>query len=179
MRNGPDGGSLSRIAATAGCSRATLYEHFKSKDNLYNVALTNPAVEAFRATAVEIDVTRPRDALLVLARGFASAVLADRQAETLHLLFRGRHHAPDLSVQFFEQGPQRIVAKLAEAFAQLNAAETLHIPDPIIAAEQFMALIRGNMHINALLGVPAQNDPEARDAYIRSSVDLFLRGYRR
>jgi hypothetical protein len=51
----------------------------------------------------------------------------------------------------------------------------LKLPDPRIAAIQFISLIRGELHLTRVLGLKAASKYPAE--YIEAGVDLFLAGY--
>ena len=52
----------------------------------------------------------------------------------------------------------------------------MKIPDVDLAAEQFIALIRGDMDLSGALALPPR-PPEAVEAFIRSGIDMFMDHY--
>ncbi|WP_394343063.1 TetR/AcrR family transcriptional regulator C-terminal domain-containing protein [Paenirhodobacter populi] len=52
------------------------------------------------------------------------------------------------------------------------------IPSPRMAAEQFLAMVRGNEHMRALLDLQSGRDAQAQDIYLASCADLFIRAFR-
>ena len=179
LRNGLEGGSISRIAQIADCSRVTVYEHFATKEALFLAALTTPALTYFKALTASIETLDTRQALLTLARSFSAAVLAPRLTDQLHLLYQGSAAYPEVAQRFFDEGPAFVEGEIARTLGRLVAYGELEITDTAVAAEQFMALIRGNEQIVSLLSLPSRRSDSERETYLETCVDFFLRGYRK
>ncbi|MEU4149449.1 TetR/AcrR family transcriptional regulator [Streptomyces sp. NPDC026659] len=166
------------IAARAGVSKRTLYDHFGDKQNLFRIVLTR-ATDALMATvrtAIEQELTDGRDLREALT-AFASRVVTDAFPSSDYATFRrltaqGRP-APQLPGEVRDR-PERL---LEERFAELASAGAIRAADPQRAAQHFTAL-------TILLALDTRRDdpasaargPEIR-ALIADGVDAFLRAY--
>jgi len=56
-------------------------------------------------------------------------------------------------------------------------AGRLHIPDPELAAEQLMALLRAGLHLRATLGIPPSPNEAEIDSTVAAAVGTFLATY--
>jgi TetR/AcrR family transcriptional regulator len=80
---GPEKLRMEKVAREAGCSRATLYRYFSSKEEI----LQNIAVENFQRINAEVDAEiRPiRDIRLKLATGLARSLAIAHSADLTHM----------------------------------------------------------------------------------------------
>jgi hypothetical protein len=83
---------------------------------------------------------------------------------------------PHLSKAFYERGPGRAAANLKEALdLAIGSGEIAHI-DTQVAADQFIGLVRDNLHLQVVLGLRAPPGPDEIDKTARSAVNIFLHG---
>lgn len=75
-----------------------------------------------------------------------------------------------------EHVPQRAIETVRKVLQQAKLRGEVSIDDPAIAARQFVAMLRGDMHLEILFG--SRNCPDATQmhARVKSAVDLFLKG---
>ena len=53
------------------------------------------------------------------------------------------------------------------------------MPDPASAAAQFLAMVKGPVHMRLTLGVGPRPGSQDIEAVVSAAVDAFLRAYRR
>ncbi len=58
-----------------------------------------------------------------------------------------------------------------------DGAGILRIPDPEAAAGQFLAMVKGPVHMRLSLGVGPRPGKAEIEAVVESAVAVFLRGY--
>ncbi len=104
------------------------------------------------------------------------AVARGDRAQSHH---RRRGHPLSGARRRFSGRPGRSAQRAQiEAFLRRAAeAGSLAIPDPRLAAEQFVALARGEIHLRSLLRLEDPGDPAALDAAAANSVATFLRAF--
>ncbi len=73
---------------------------------------------------------------------------------------------------------RRTKAQLEAFLRRAAEAGSLAVPDPRIAAEQFAALARGEIHYRSLLRPADPGDPAAFGAAASGAVATFLRAFR-
>jgi hypothetical protein len=85
---------------------------------------------------------------------------------------------PDLVRAFYERGPGRATARLAEILEEAGKRGEIRAGDYSRMADHFVGMIRDNLHLQILLGLrPPPSVDEAREA-VRSAVEIFLNGVR-
>ena len=169
--------SMDDVARAAGVSKATLYAHFTSKENLFAEIL------AAEAESVDDGVPIPDvfdgDAEGVLRRfayGFAQFFVDGRGLDVYRLFVADLHRFPELVSRFHSGGPMAMRVKLAGLLDQMGACGALAIDDPELAAENLAALIQGRLPFDLAIGLPAPPAEEIARR-VESALALFLRGY--
>lgn len=170
--------SMDAIARAAGVSKATLYAHFGSKDQLFATIIT----EACRANfdwhtglpAGEVDV---RVALTVLGQRVLSFLLTDRALAIYRVVVAESVRFPELGRAFFDGGAGTAHRQFGGWLTEQAHAGRLRVPDPVHAVEQLMALLRAGPHSRAVLGVPPPPTEAEIDATVAAAVDTFLAAY--
>jgi TetR/AcrR family transcriptional regulator, mexJK operon transcriptional repressor len=182
LRHGYLGTTVDEVAATAGVSKPTIYKHFTDKRRLFLeiVASTvDEAGEAVQAAVSGLADTRDVEAdLRELARRQLGQVLRPHIIQVRRLVIGETSRFPELGRTFYEHGPGRTIAALAEAFTGLDARGVLQVLDPVTAATQFNWLVMSAPVNQAMLlgddGIPTA--PEL-DRHIESAVQVFLAAY--
>ncbi|MGI5271680.1 TetR/AcrR family transcriptional regulator C-terminal domain-containing protein [Nonomuraea sp. CA-218870] len=99
----------------------------------------------------------------------------DRSWALRRLLSAEINQFPDL-LDIHTRAVDRITETLADRLARLTVAGCLHTPDPVLAAEQFFALLCGPMDKRARLGTRGVADTERR-ALSCAAVHTFLQAF--
>jgi len=180
--------SMDLIAKQAGTTKRTVYAHFKNKDALF-AAMAHHGAQQFLDWLGDLNPNLPdyrRELERFATRycelsTFRSAMLFQRTviAESKRFANRKRDLSGAMS--------GRALAILARYLEDLDRRDILKVPNPILAATQFLDLTSASMRFATLFGAMAplpdpQPDPRGplkRLAHIRPAVDLFLRGYTR
>jgi len=169
--------SMDDIAKDAGVSKATLYAHFDSKENLFAeiIEIENPQI-IDRVPIPEIFDGNAEDVLRTVARGFARFFADGPGLEIYRLFVTDLHRFPDLVRRFHAAGPMALRGRLSRLLAQMAERGALSIEDPDLAADQLTSLIQGRLPFDRAIGLPPP-DPAAIDRHVESGLRLFLRGY--
>lgn len=178
-RDGYAATSMSTIAATLGGSKGTLYNYFKSKDELFE-AFVGRARQRLTEVAFEPAMTSElgtRDKLTALARAFLGAMISP-QAMALHrLVIAESARFPEIGRAFYKAGPQIALARLAQIFEGLMEAGEIRRADPQVTAYQFKDLAVSGVYQLRLWGV-IDDLTEAEIAERAETVmDTFMRAY--
>lgn len=170
--------SMDAVAATAGVSKATIYAHFQSKDQLF-AAIVHRRCDSLACAvgALEVaEITDARAALTALARQLM-IMLLDGDVLCIYrmVVAESARHA-DLARAYFEAGPTRGKERLSEILDALVAKGLLHIDDTWLAMDQFIGMLRAEHFNRALLGLPA-GDRTDLERTITGAVNMMMRAY--
>jgi TetR/AcrR family transcriptional repressor of mexJK operon len=84
---------------------------------------------------------------------------------------------PVLGEVFWRAGPERERVQIEAFLKRAIASGSLTLADPRLAAEQFVALIRGDVQLRHLLRLEAKADPRGIGAAVEGAVATFLRAF--
>src|SRR3954462_14665962 len=136
LEHGYRGPSMDAVAAGAGVSKQTVYQHFGDKQRLFRelIAATvqsasDPVYDEVRRLA---DSGRLEKDLRDLARRLLTLVLQPRMMRLRRLVIAEARQFPDMGRFFYELGPGRTITALGDTFAELARQGRLDAPDPTL-----------------------------------------------
>jgi AcrR family transcriptional regulator len=171
--------SMDMIAREGGVSKATVYAHFGSKEELFGAVIGRECEQRFAGlSADELDPGDVRASLTVLGRRFLELLLSP-DAIALHRIILGEvSRFPVLGQVFWQAGPERNQRQIETFIRSAAAAGALAVVrDTRLAAEQFVSLIRGEIQLRQLLRLEAEPNRRQIDTAVAGAVDTFLRAY--
>ena len=171
--------SMDAIARDAGVSKATVYAHFHAKEELFGAVVARLTRRRLSGFSIEaLDPTDAAASLHTIAARFLDLVLSPEAIALNRIIIGEVSRFPALGQVFWEAGPARHRVQI-EAFLR-RAADlgSLTVPDARLAAEQFLALARGEIHQRSLLRLDNPADVAASKAAAANAVATFLRAFR-
>ena len=172
--------SMDAIAREAGVSKATVYAHYHSKEELFGAIVADLSERRFHGFSAEaLDPADIEASLLTIATRFLDLVLSPEAIALNRILIGEVSRFPVLGEVFWAAGPERTRVQVEAFLRRAAAAGTLRVPDPRLAAEQFVALARGEIHLRSLFRLEDPGDASALAAAAASSVATFLRAFAR
>lgn len=171
--------SMDAIAARAGVSKQTLYTHFRNKDDLFRTVIRCKVAEhQLGAGASSGPLPPPETTLRRLGTELLSLILDPEVVAMFRVVIAEAAAYPRVAQLFYEAGPRQAAETMAEQIgAQMNAG-ALRPGDPHAAAHTFASLCKGELHMEAMLGLP-MDDREARiEAQVAAASHAFLVLYR-
>lgn len=178
--DGYDGASMARIAAVAGVSKGTLYNHFDSKAALFSAYVTE-ACDRFLAHVFE-GTDGPDDPALTLrgiGRRMIQMMLGDAGLTIYRVVIAEAAQFPELARLFFEAGPARAIRHMADWLAEETRKGRLAVPDPEFAAEQFFSLCQTRLVLRRKLEMLPDPPEQEVDLVVNAAIRMFLGTYRR
>lgn len=178
LETGYDGATMDAIARAGAISKATLYAHFSSKAALFEELIR---VEC-RAVNANLYVPDPESGsvaaeLRKVAANYRRIFAHQEGLDIFRILIPVAPRFPRLATVFYEEGPGASIRQIATYLAALSRAGRVRIPDPDVAAHQFLALVAEDAKLAGALAFPP---PRARDAghLIDSGIAMFLDFYK-
>lgn len=178
LEQGYAGASVDRIVQRAGGSKATLYRHFNSKADLFAAIIQELVAQMTAPIAGQRvgDTGGLAATLEDFARTYLDVLLEPRSLALYRMVMAEGARFPALGHAFFEQGPGRVAAQLADYLRQRGLGGAA-APVELLARE-FLSLVRADLHLRALLGVEIA-DSAARARAVSRAVAVFVAQYPR
>ena len=172
--------SMDTIAREAGVSKATVYAHFAGKEELFGAVIDRECERYFaRFSPGEFDPRDVRASLTVLGRRFLELLLSPDGIALYRIILAEVTRFPRLGEVFWQAGPERQRLQIEAFLRSAIAAGTLALTDTRLAAEQFVALIRGVVQLRLLLRLDAGADQRGIGVAVDGAVATFLRAFER
>jgi TetR/AcrR family transcriptional repressor of mexJK operon len=170
--------SMDQVAKVAGVSKATVYAHFQSKEQLF-VAIVRAACLSYAQNVMpEVrDAPDMRAALTRIGRSIAGFLTSPRTMAIYRVIVAEGPRFPELARRYYETGPRNFKRLLTRYLSDAAAKGQLKIDDPRLASEQFCAMVRGPLYMQVLLNLQDDPDSLSADAVINGAVEVFLRSY--
>jgi AcrR family transcriptional regulator len=172
--------SMDAIAREAGVSKATVYAHFNSKEELFGAVIARECEQRFAGlSAGELDPGDVHASLTELGRRFLHLLLSP-DALALHRIILGEViRFPVLGEVFWRAGPERNLQQIQAFLEDAAAVGALRLPQPRLAAEQFVGLVRGEIQLRQLLRLEPEAGRQEVHAAVEAAVETFIRAFAR
>jgi TetR/AcrR family transcriptional regulator, mexJK operon transcriptional repressor len=177
--DGYEGASMARIAAVAGVSKGTLYNHFDSKAALFTAYVRDKCDQNLARVFDSADHDGdPEEVLRGIGKRMVQMMLSDVGLAIYRVVIAEAAKFPNLARGFFEAGPERAIGFMAGWLAEETRRGRLSVPDPAFAAEQFFNLCQTRLVLRRKLEM-LPDPPEADiERVVEASIAMFLRSYR-
>lgn len=143
--------SMNELAKRLGGSKATLYNYFASKEELFSAVIRTFATHHLtNAASVINDVAESvplEETLQRFGEQMLQVMTTDNTALSVYRMVVGEAGHSDMGMLFYESGPRESVETLARLFSQAMDNGILHPGDPQIRALQFLALLTAEIEI--------------------------------
>jgi TetR/AcrR family transcriptional repressor of mexJK operon len=170
--------SMDQIAKLAGVSKATVYAHFENKEKLFAAIVyagCKSNAEDIMSAVAEIDDMRV--ALTKIARNIEQFLLSPKVLGIYRVIISEGPRFPDLAKAFYESGPLPAKMILADYFRRASEKGLLNVPNPRLAAEQLVWLVRGPLYLRRFFNLPDGPGEPTVDQVIEGAVDTMLKTY--
>ncbi|MDA5194761.1 TetR/AcrR family transcriptional regulator [Govanella unica] len=151
LENGFAGTTLDKIIERSGGSRRTLYEHFGSKEGLFTAVLCRCCERILDSVDEAAFYSQtPRDALLFIGDAFLRAICDPVNLAIHRAVLSEVTRFPELGDDFYRNGPGKGHVRLADYLRQKTAEGLLNARDPELCSEQFLGMVKADIHMRAL-----------------------------
>ncbi len=178
LARGFDAASMDQIALTAAVSKRTVYNRFRSKEELFGAAIEETCKRILPVNVDEIESSLPPEALIrQLSRQFLEGILQPEALSLRRIAAFEAERTPSIGKSYLEHGPQWMVDMYSPILERLAAKGFLKIDNSKDAIWQLGALITEPLHMMALLGSPPADLQKAIDHQVNGGVTAFLKLY--
>lgn len=179
LERGFNATSMDAIAEAAPVSKPTLYSHFKDKSDLFAAVIGGRCClmvhTMYEHTSSEHEDVE--EALRAIANSFFDLIYAPDSISLYRIIISELKQFPNLGETLYDQGAVKILDLLSAYLQQQNEKGVLDVKDTEMGARLFFSLLKGDNHMQCLLGVRAALSPEERAYLIDAAVSLFVNGY--
>lgn len=178
LDNGYANTSVDEVAARAGVSKATIYAHFNSKDDLFGAIICRRCDDQAEGMA-SLSLPEGSDARAML-RQIAQRLLALFLSPSVMGIYRMvvaesvRH--PELAKTFYEAGPVRGKKRIASLLEQMRERGLLSFGDSQHVTDLFVGMLRGECFNRVLLGLEA-NPVITPASTVEAAVDAMMAAF--
>ncbi len=178
LQEGYAAASMSTIAARLGGSKGTLYNYFKSKEDLFE-AYVQRHCAFHRGDLNDLlnEEGNAHDILDRFARRYLKAFTSERTLQNWRVIAAESYKSPEMGRSFYESGPKRGVEILAAYLDKARGRGELNIDDTMMAAHQFISLIHGRIIKARLLNYMPEPTPAEIDTEVASAIRVFFAAY--
>lgn len=178
LQEGYAAASMSAIAQKVGGSKATLYNYFSSKEDLFSACVLRRC-EYNRAEIYSLapDDEDFRAALTRLGKNYVNVVMSETNLRHFRLIAAEAERTPEFGQIFYETGPATGVRMFAELLTRECEKGRLRIDDIELAAHQFISMCQNKLLKARLCGALPEPSQEEVAHMVESAITVFLKAY--
>jgi len=168
--------SIEQIAAHAGVSKVTVYNHFGDKRTLFSAAIDREC-DKLRGhfSIAQAGEGTIRERLTAIGEAMCAFLSRPEMIQFERRIAAETETDPEIGRAFLEAGPWRMTSAFSAFLERAVAAGELRIDDPAIAAEQFVSMCKGMGDLNRRFG--ARTEAVESKRRIERAVTVFLAAY--
>ena len=178
LKHGYDQTSLGMIIAEAGGSRRSIYNEFGNKQGLLtSVIQQQVSISTETIASITLSQLTPREALKDMCFRFVKSIISDTLVSLFRLVMQVVPDMPEIGMLIYEKGPLKGVEPLTNYLIELDQTDVLSIDDPLFATQVLMEMVKGRLHLKALLLPNDKFSDEDVYKHVDKAVDLFFKAY--
>lgn len=178
LARGFDGASMDQIALTAGVSKRTVYNRFRSKEELFGAAIEESCKTL---VPINVDVIEaslpPKEFIRQMSRQFVEGILDPDAISLRRIAGFEAERTPEIGQSYLAHGPAWMVDQCAPILERMSAKGILNIDDPKAALWRLGALITEPLYTKALMGAAPKDLAAAIDDQVNGGVEAFWKLY--
>ncbi|MFQ5563782.1 MAG: TetR/AcrR family transcriptional regulator [Parvularculaceae bacterium] len=178
LAKGFEGASMDAIALTANVSKRTVYNRFRSKEELFAAAIMETCRRLVPADVDDIEANlAPPEFIRQMAQQFIRGILTPEALALRRIATFEATRKPELGSTYLDHGPRWMAKSYAPILERLTARGALKIEDAKTAIWQLGALITEPLYTEALLGETPPDLEAAIDRQVESGLKAFWKIY--
>jgi len=167
--------TMEKVAQRAKISKLSIYRKFENKEALFSAAIAAHCHQFAPQALVEGGDGSAEDQLVAVASSLLRTLLSPDVRSVEAMIMADKTNQQSLSRLHYQAGPAYVIVQIEALLRQLHAKAALNVPDPLLSARLFGALIRGSdlLAIARFHEAIAGSDDQI-ESYCRSAVALFI-----
>lgn len=169
--------SVDEIIRVSRGSKSSLYKYFGNKEGILKAVIESLAEHMLREIHFEHDSGRtPREALERIGMVLVDLALSENAINQHRHAVSHAKAFPEVAKMWYESGPRRTLAGLADFLEKETAEGRLRIANPERAALLFAGMIIFHDNMRLLVCLPRPKKSELKEM-VSEAVDVFLAAY--
>lgn len=178
LAHGYDAASMDQIALAASVSKRTVYNRFRSKEELFAAAIEETCRSILPVDIAAIEASLSTEEFVrAMAHAFLEGILEPEALALRRIAAFEAGRNPALGRSYLEHGPAYMAAAFAPVLERTAGREGIRIDDVETAIYQLGALISEPLYTEVLLGAVPKDLNAAIDRQIEQGVKAFWRIY--
>ncbi len=170
--------SMSTIAAKLGGSKGTLYNYFKSKEELFVAYVQrNCALNRGEIATLLMEEGDLRHVLTGYGKRYLHIFTSDVILQHWRVITAESVKSPEIGRLFYESGPLAGAKILAAYLQKAKDKGELNFPDALQAAHHFTSLVHGRLIKARMLNFVAVPSDEEIDREVDAAMFVFFSAY--
>lgn len=176
LEKGYDGVSMDEVANRAGVAKQTVYARYSSKDALF-LAVVDSVQGKVHSALSAAGPLAIRDRLKLIAREFLDLILDPSILSLFRIALGASYRFPKLGHSIYGARLKEAHGVLAEIIERAGKEGSLLVDNPTVAAEQFLALVRGELYLHGLYDPSFRPSRAQITRQIDAAIDCFMARY--
>ena len=178
LARGFDAVSMDEIALVANVSKRTVYNRFRSKEELFGAAITETCRHLLPSNIDDIEASLPpREFIRQLSIQFVTELMKPEAISLRRIAAFEAERTPSIGQLYLEHGPQWMVNHARPIVERLIEKGVLEIADPEEAIWQLGALITEPLHTRMLMGAAPTDIASTIRHQVDHGIDAFMKIY--
>ncbi|GJL94349.1 MAG: hypothetical protein DHS20C05_07540 [Hyphococcus sp.] len=178
LARGFDAASMDQIALTAGVSKRTVYNRFRSKEELFGAAIEETCRNLLPVNIDAIEASLPvQEFIRQLARQVMEGFLHPEALSLRRIAAFEAERTPEMGKSYLAHGPDWMIEHCTPIIKRLAEKGALKIDDPVAALWRLGALITEPLYTRVLMGDIPDNLEQAIDDQVNQGVAAFMTLY--
>ena len=168
--------SIEQIAADAGVSKVTVYNHFGGKAGLFSASVEAEAERMRGHFSIDgLEGGSVRERLLAIGEAMSAFLSRPEMVQFERRIAAETERDPSIGTSFLAAGPHRMKKSFSALLKAMKDSGQVDIEDTDLAAEQFAAMCKGMGDLERRFGMP--QDVKRDRERVEGAVEVFCRAY--
>ncbi len=169
--------SMSEIAKQLGGSKATLYNYFKSKEEIFAAVMESSATRDVAVAFHDLPDEQPVAATLVKFGNRYLQFILRPEIIAIHKMALVEAGRSEIGRYFYEQGPKKGWLNVKKYFDRQVEKATFKACDTQLASLQLRALLEAELLFPYMIGIIDRPDAAQIEAVVKRAIDSFCTLY--